>query len=175
MTSHYQLIRHLRVDDLDSIARIEQRSFAEFSTRESLREMLFSRQPVAFGLGAFDYEHQLQGFLMYLASPGERRIINLAVDPPHRRRRVASNLIGFLQQIIVARNFKLHRIIEVAHERNEVAVKLFAKCGFAATGLERDAFDDGDGIIFEWSPSRSECGDEIDAERFGDDGELVTA
>lgn len=172
--SHYRRIQYLRRDDLDAICRIEQRSFANFTPRDELQELLFSRSPKLLAIGAFDLEDRLIGYLMFQPQPGQRQIVGIAVEPRHRRQGVARDLTVWLQRQ-VSRNVRMKRIVEISHERNAASIALFSACGFEATGVERDAFPDGDGYHFEWRPAHSECGEEIEAERFGDDGELVCA
>ncbi len=78
-------------------------------------------------------DEQIAGFLTYTET-GDLEILNLAVDPDHRRQGVAGILVRKLLQRIARPVF-----LEV-RAGNRPALSLYKKLGFTETGLRRSYY-----------------------------------
>ena len=78
-------------------------------------------------------DEQIAGFLTYTET-GDLEILNLAVDPNHRRQRVAGTLVRKLLQQIAGPLF-----LEV-RAGNRPALSPYKKLGFAETGRRRSCY-----------------------------------
>jgi len=121
-------IRPAAESDLDEIWRIQSESLpavqwkiADYLRHECLIAMI---------------DNQTAGFAVARhPSPEELEILNLAVDPPFRRRGVARSLIT---QLLA--NFRGNVYLEV-RQSNIAARKLYHSLGFEAIGVRKDYYD----------------------------------
>jgi len=121
-------IRPAAESDLDEIWRIQSESLpavqwkiADYLRHECLIAMI---------------DNQMAGFAVARhPSPDELEILNLAVDPPFRRRGVARSLIA---QLLA--NFRGNVYLEV-RQSNIAARKLYHSLGFEAIGVRKDYYD----------------------------------
>ena len=91
-------------------------------------------------------DEQIAGFLTYTET-GDLEILNLAVDPDHRRQGVAGILVRNLLQRIAGPLF-----LEV-RAGNRPALGLYKKLGFTETGQRRSCYHNPieDGVIMVFS------------------------
>jgi len=121
-------IRPAAESDLDEIWRIQSESLpavqwkiADYLRHECLIAMI---------------DNQTAGFAVARhPSPEELEILNLAVDPPFRRRGVARSLIT---QLLA--NFRGNVYLEV-RQSNIAARKLYHSLGFETIGVRKDYYD----------------------------------
>ena len=82
-----------------------------------------------------EVDGSVHGFLTYLSAAGETEVTNLAVDPEHRRRGVATALLKGLRRTLTGDIF-----LEV-RATNEAAQALYQHCGFVAVGIRKGYYN----------------------------------
>ena len=130
-------IRALRPSDLDSIERIERRSYPTPWSRSMFAGEL--SKPSGICLGAFQGEDML-GYLIVARYVDAWHVMNVAVDPDQRGRGVARRLLETLFERTAAdaeRGYTLE--VRVS---NDVAIRLYRDLGFVETGIRRGYYTD---------------------------------
>ena len=130
-------VRVLQLDDLSAIEEIEQRAYPTPWSRSMFASEL--AKPTSICLGAFEGE-ELIGYVINSRYVDAWHIMNVAVEPGHQRRGVATRLLERL--------FELNRdderrgyTLEV-RVSNEAAIQLYETLGFDARGLRRGYYTD---------------------------------
>jgi ribosomal-protein-alanine N-acetyltransferase len=138
-TANRVAFRRLEVHDLNAIEKIERSSYRTPWSRSMFAGEL--AKPSSISLGAFDPENrELLGYLIISRYVDAWHVMNLAVAPKHRRRRIAS---GLLEQLFEATSGEGRRgyTLEV-RVSNDVAIKLYEQAGFKARGVRRGYYTD---------------------------------
>ena len=131
--------RRLELRDLNAIEQIERASYRTPWSRSMFAGEL--AKPSSISLGAFDPEdHELLGYLIISRYVDAWHVMNLAVAPKHRRKRIAA---GLLEQLFEATAGEGRRgyTLEV-RVSNEIAIKLYEQAGFKARGVRRGYYTD---------------------------------
>ena len=132
-------LRPLELRDLSAIEEIERRSYPTPWSRSMFAGEL--AKPSSISLGAFEPETgELLGYLIISRYVDAWHVMNLAVAPDHRRRRIATTLLERLFELTsneVRRGYTLE--VRVS---NEVAIKLYEQAGFKARGIRRGYYTD---------------------------------
>jgi ribosomal-protein-alanine N-acetyltransferase len=130
-------IQRLDIGHVGAIEAIEQRSMpAPWSRMMFVSEIAKS---TSVCLGAFSGE-QLVGYVIVSRYVDAWHVMNLVVDPEHRRRRVATQLLAALFEQTAddsRRGFTLE--VRVS---NEAAIKLYESVGFRSQGIRRGYYTD---------------------------------
>jgi ribosomal-protein-alanine N-acetyltransferase len=143
-------IRVLELSDLSAIEAIEQKAYPTPWSRSMFASEL--AKPTSICLGAFE-GRDLVGYVINSRYVDAWHIMNVAVDPEHQRRGVASAL--------------LERLFELTHDderrgytlevriSNEDAIRLYEKLGFESRGIRRGYYTDNreDALIM-WRDAR---------------------
>jgi ribosomal-protein-alanine N-acetyltransferase len=143
-------IRALELRDLSAIEAIEQKAYPTPWSRSMFASEL--AKPTSICLGAFEGE-DLVGYVINSRYVDAWHVMNVAVDPEHQRRGVASAL--------------LERLFELTHDderrgytlevrvSNEDAIRLYEKLGFESRGIRRGYYTDNreDAVIM-WRDAR---------------------
>jgi [ribosomal protein S18]-alanine N-acetyltransferase len=154
MTAVALRIRVLEMSDLDAIESIERRAYPTPWSRSMFASEL--AKPTSICLGAFEGE-ELVGYVINSRYVDAWHVMNVAVDPEHQRRGVASHL--------------LRRLFELTHDderrgytlevrvSNEGAIQLYAQLGFEPRGIRRGYYTDNreDALIM-WRDARTASG-----------------
>jgi [ribosomal protein S18]-alanine N-acetyltransferase len=130
-------IRPLGLEHLDAIEVIERRSYPTPWSRSMFGGEL--AKPASICLGAFDDE-QLVGYMIISRYVDAWHVMNVAVDPDHRRRGIATMLLDRLFEMTddgTRRGYTLE--VRVS---NEGAIKLYEAAGFRARGVRRGYYTD---------------------------------
>jgi ribosomal-protein-alanine N-acetyltransferase len=130
-------IRRLELAHLDAIEVIERRSYPTPWSRSMFAGEL--AKPASICLGAFDDE-QLVGYMIISRYVDAWHVMNVAVDPDHRRRGIATMLLDRLFESTddgTRRGYTLE--VRVS---NEGAIKLYEEAGFRARGVRRGYYTD---------------------------------
>ena len=130
-------VRALRPSDLDSIERIERRSYPTPWSRSMFAGEL--SKPSGICLGAFQGEDML-GYLIVSRYVDAWHVMNVAVASDYRRRGVASELLGALfaqTQADDRRGYTLE--VRVS---NAGAISLYERLGFERRGVRRGYYTD---------------------------------
>jgi ribosomal-protein-alanine N-acetyltransferase len=138
-TANRVAFRRLELRDLNAIERIERESYPTPWSRSMFAGEL--AKPSSISLGAFDPEDgDLLGYLIISRYVDAWHVMNLAVAPDHRRRRIATTLLERLFELTAGegrRGFTLE--VRVS---NEVAIKLYGQAGFKPRGIRRGYYTD---------------------------------
>jgi ribosomal-protein-alanine N-acetyltransferase len=138
-------IRRLTYADLPQIIAIERRAFP---TPWSLAMFVLElSKPAGVCLTALRDGHML-GYLICSRYDTVWHIMNVAVDPDHRRRRIATAMLADLLRRIDGRSARF--TLEV-RESNAGAIELYERFGFRAAGRRRRYYqDNGEDAVVMW-------------------------
>ena len=133
------LFRRLRLRDLGAIEQIERRSYPTPWSRSMFAGEI--SKPSSICLGAFDAEtHELLGYLIISRYVDAWHVMNVAVEPAHRRRGIATALLDRLFEL-TAEDSRRGYTLEVRVSNSE-AIALYERLGFQARGIRRGYYTD---------------------------------
>ena len=132
-------IRRLQVRDLGAIEEIERVSYPTPWSRSMFAGEI--GKPTSLCLGAFDAEtDRLVGYLIVSRYVDAWHVMNVAVDPDHRGRGVATMLLERLFDL-TADDVRRGYTLEV-RVSNDDAIRLYEKLGFRSRGVRRGYYTD---------------------------------
>jgi ribosomal-protein-alanine N-acetyltransferase len=137
MTAVMIEIRTLDLGDLGAIEAIEQRSYPTPWSRSMFASEL--AKPTSICLGAFEGE-DLVGYVINSRYVDAWHVMNVAVDPEHRGRGIATALLERLFAV-TADDARRGYTLEV-RVSNEDAIRLYEKLGFDTRGTRRGYYTD---------------------------------
>jgi [ribosomal protein S18]-alanine N-acetyltransferase len=133
------VIRELSLRDLAAIDEIEKRSYPTPWSRSMFAGEL--AKPSSICIGAFESETgELLGYLIISRYVDAWHVMNLAVAPEYRRRRIATELMERLFEL-TASDGRRGYTLEV-RVSNQGAIKLYERLGFRARGIRRGYYTD---------------------------------
>jgi ribosomal-protein-alanine N-acetyltransferase len=138
-TANRLAFRRLELRDLAAIEKIERASYRTPWSRSMFAGEL--AKPSSISLGAFEPETgELLGYLIISRYVDAWHVMNLAVAPKHRRKRIASGLLERLFELTGAEGRRGYTLeVRVS---NDVAIKLYEQAGFKARGIRRGYYTD---------------------------------
>jgi [ribosomal protein S18]-alanine N-acetyltransferase len=132
-------LRRLELRDLNAIEKIERASYPTPWSRSMFAGEL--AKPSSLSLGAFDPDSdELLGYLIISRYVDAWHVMNLAIAPEHRRRRIASALLDRLFEL-TAEEGRRGYTLEV-RVSNDAAIRLYEGAGFRARGTRRGYYTD---------------------------------
>jgi [ribosomal protein S18]-alanine N-acetyltransferase len=134
-------LRRLALADLQAIEAIERRSYPTPWSRSMFAGEL--AKPTSICLGAFDTdgaEGRLIGYLIVSRYVDAWHVMNVAVDPEHRGRGVATTMLERLFEV-TTHDLRRGYTLEV-RVSNETAIHLYERLGFRARGIRRGYYTD---------------------------------
>jgi len=134
-------LRRLGLADLRAIEEIERRSYGTPWSRSMFAGEL--AKPSSICLGAFEAEGEngeLCGYLIVSRYVDAWHVMNVAVDPDHRGRGIATMLIERLFEV-TADDVRRGYTLEV-RVSNATAIELYERLGFQARGVRRGYYTD---------------------------------
>ncbi len=134
-------LRVLVLDDIDAIDEIERRAYPTPWSRSMFAGEL--AKPTSICLGAFEADGEegaLVGYLIVSRYVDAWHVMNVAVDPPHRGRGVATMLLERLFEL-AADDARRGYTLEV-RVSNATAIGLYERLGFTSRGLRRGYYTD---------------------------------
>jgi len=134
-------LRHRRLElrDLGDIERIERRSYPTPWSRSMFASEI--AKPSSICLGAFEAESgELLGYLIISRYVDAWHVMNVAVDPEHQRRGVATALLERLFEL-TADDGRRGYTLEV-RVSNTQAIALYERLGFEGRGIRRGYYTD---------------------------------
>jgi [ribosomal protein S18]-alanine N-acetyltransferase len=131
--------RRLEMRDLNAVEVIERASYPTPWSRSMFAGEL--AKPSSISLGAFHPEtNELLGYLIISRYVDAWHVMNLAVAPDHRRRRIAASLLERLFELTTGESRRGYTLeVRVS---NDVAIKLYEQAGFKARGIRRGYYTD---------------------------------
>jgi ribosomal-protein-alanine N-acetyltransferase len=145
--------RRLEIRDLAAIETIERRSYPTPWSRSMFAGEI--SKPSSICLGAFDAEtHELLGYLIISRYVDAWHVMNVAVEPAHRRHGIATALLDRLFEL-TAEDSRRGYTLEVRVSNSE-AIALYERLGFQARGIRRGYYTDNreDALIMWKDPVR---------------------
>src|SRR5882672_1086069 len=137
MTAVALEIRVLELTDLSAIEVIERRAYPTPWSRSMFASEL--AKPTSICLGAFEGE-DLVGYIINSRYVDAWHVMNVAVDPAHQRRGVATRLLEQLFEL-TADDERRGYTLEV-RVSNEAAIHLYETLGFEKRGVRRGYYTD---------------------------------
>jgi ribosomal-protein-alanine N-acetyltransferase len=134
-------LRRLGLADLRAIEAIERRSYPTPWSRSMFAGEL--AKPSSICLGAFEAdteESKLCGYLVVSRYVDAWHVMNVAVDPDHRGRGIATTLLDRLFEL-TADDARRGYTLEV-RVSNATAIALYERLGFQARGIRRGYYTD---------------------------------
>jgi len=134
-------LRRLVLSDLKAIEEIERRSYPTPWSRSMFAGEL--AKPSSICLGAFELdgdEGTLSGYLIVSRYVDAWHVMNVATDPPHRGRGIATMLLERLFEL-TADDARRGYTLEV-RVSNATAIGLYERLGFQARGIRRGYYTD---------------------------------
>jgi [ribosomal protein S18]-alanine N-acetyltransferase len=147
-------IRALELAHLSAIESIEQRAYPTPWSRSMFASEL--AKPTSICLGAFEGE-DLLGYVINSRYVDAWHIMNVAVDPDHQRRGVATSLLERLFEL--TRDDERRGYTLEVRVSNADAIRLYEKLGFESRGIRRGYYTDNreDALIM-WRDARQPDG-----------------
>jgi ribosomal-protein-alanine N-acetyltransferase len=148
-------LRILALGDLKAIEEIERRSYPTPWSRSMFAGELAKLSSIC--LGAFEAEGEdgkLCGYLIVSRYVDAWHVMNIAVDPDHRGRGIATMLLERLFEL-TADDARRGYTLEV-RVSNATAIALYERLGFDARGIRRGYYTDNreDALIMWKDPGR---------------------
>jgi [ribosomal protein S18]-alanine N-acetyltransferase len=143
-------IRVLELSDLSAIEAIEQKAYPTPWSRSMFASEL--AKPTSICVGAFE-GRDLIGYVINSRYVDAWHVMNVAVDPDHQRRGVASALLERLFEL--TRDDERRGYTLEVRVSNEEAIGLYEKLGFESRGIRRGYYTDNreDALIM-WRDAR---------------------
>jgi ribosomal-protein-alanine N-acetyltransferase len=139
MSNHRLEFRRLELRDLNAIEEIERSSYPTPWSRSMFAGEL--AKPSSICLGALDTEqNELVGYLIISRYVDAWHVMNVAVAPEHRQRKIASMLLGHLFELTAGEGRRGYTL-EVRIS-NDVAIRLYERAGFKPRGIRRGYYTD---------------------------------
>ena len=133
-------IRRLALADLEEIDRIERDSYPTPWSRSMFAGELAKSSSITLGAFETQSDDRLVGYLVVSRYVDAWHIMNVAVDPRHRRRGIATRLLDALFAM-TADDLRRGYTLEV-RVSNTTAIALYERMGFHATGVRRGYYTD---------------------------------
>jgi len=148
------MIRAIRADDCDAIAKIEAQTFNTVLDRGRLLTLMKMRafcgfvddtntSNTAYKLNNLSMSKNLTGYLLATIIADEAEILSIAVTADHQKCGRGAGLLGYFFTHIAARDVKTV-LLEVAAD-NVAALTLYHRHGFAEFGRRRSYYKRSDG------------------------------
>jgi ribosomal-protein-alanine N-acetyltransferase len=137
MTAVAVEIRLLELTDIDAIEEIEQRAYRTPWSRSMFASEL--AKPTSICLGAFEGT-DLVGYIINSRYVDAWHVMNVAVDPQHQRRGIATALLERLFE--QTRGDERRGYTLEVRVSNDDAIHLYEKLGFEPRGIRRGYYTD---------------------------------
>lgn len=136
-------IRPLIDSDIPQILAIEQKCFEKPWDESELKACLKQRGNFGDVATPSTRDKTVLGYIIRQSKRESLSIVNLAVDPEHQKKGVATSLVNYLIPKIQTTYFYQRDSMQAnVREGNDAAVKFFKKMHFVATNIEHGYYDD---------------------------------
>jgi ribosomal-protein-alanine N-acetyltransferase len=134
-------LRELALTDLRAIEEIERRSYPTPWSRSMFAGELAKPSSICLGaFGANEQEDRLVGYLIVSRYVDAWHVMNVATDPDHRGRGIATMLLERLFEL-TSDDARRGYTLEV-RVSNATAVSLYERLGFESRGIRRGYYTD---------------------------------
>jgi [ribosomal protein S18]-alanine N-acetyltransferase len=142
-------IRRLAYPDLPQVIGIERRAFpTPWSLAMFVLELSKTSGICLAAVSVADGARRLVGYLICSRYETVWHVMNVAVDPEHRREGVASALLG---ELYVRVDDRQARYTLEVRRSNDAAIHLYEREGFRAAGMRRRYYqDNGEDALVMW-------------------------
>lgn len=130
-------IRWMIRNDMPYVLEIENSSFEFPWTEEDFTKVLRERNCI--GMVA-EYGDLVLGYMIYELRKSKLHVLSLAVHPEYRRRRIGTQMVNKLIEKLSHQ--RRNRIVLEVRETNMDACLFFHECGFLATSVIQNFYDD---------------------------------
>ena len=137
MTAVAVEIRSLQLSDLDGVEEIELRAYPTPWSRSMFASEL--AKPTSICIGAFEGD-TLVGYMINSRYVDAWHVMNVAVDPDHQRRGIATALIERLFEL--TRDGERRGYTLEVRVSNDPAIALYRRLGFQPRGIRRGYYTD---------------------------------
>lgn len=135
-------MRRMVAGDLTSLMEVEKRAFKTPWSEDLIRrELTHEWSTILLALDP-DSDGNIVGFVIFWVVHDEVHILNVAVDPPHRRRGIARSLLG--EVLRRAKEAGLALVTLEVRISNEGAIRLYEGLGFRRVGVRKGYYVDED-------------------------------
>jgi ribosomal-protein-alanine N-acetyltransferase len=163
--------REMNEDDLDAVVRLERECFAAPWSRQMFREELDHR-PKTYFFVAGDATDSLLAYGGAWFVADECHIVNIAVRPDQRRRKLGARCLLHLIDEALARGMK--RFTLEVRANNEAALRLYERFGFTAVALRKQYYrEEKQDAVIMWIHDATAAGPEARLQALRE--ELMTA
>jgi [ribosomal protein S18]-alanine N-acetyltransferase len=131
------LLRPAAEDDLNQIVQIERACFADPWTEESFRRLLAGHSAI-FQVVVYPPDFHVAGYVIAFAIGDDAELLNIAVDPRHRGKGLAGQMLDAVLIQLTGRAVK-NAFLEV-RESNKAARALYGSRGFGEIGRRRNYY-----------------------------------
>ena len=131
------LLRPATEGDLNQVVQIERACFADPWTEEAFRRLLAGHSAI-FQVVGYPPDYGVVGYVIAFAIEDDAELLNIAVDPHHRGKGLAGQMLDAVVIQLGARGVK-NAFLEV-RESNRAARALYASRGFAEIGRRRNYY-----------------------------------
>ncbi len=130
-------IRWMIRTDMPTVYAIEKASFEFPWTEEEFIRCL--RQRDVIGMVA-EIDEQVVGFMCYALAKQRLELLSIAVHPEHRWKGIGATMVRKIVSKLAYQ--RRDRIVVRVRETNLSALNFFKSCGFLATNIERQAYEE---------------------------------
>jgi ribosomal-protein-alanine N-acetyltransferase len=130
--------RNMRLEDIDTICRIEEESFSSPWTEAAFHNELVNNQFAHYVVMLFDGEVIGYGGMWTIMD--EAHVTNIAIRIPFRGRKLGERLLAELQTRAMLRG--ANRMTLEVRVSNQIAQRLYEKMGFYSVGLRKGYYSD---------------------------------
>lgn len=143
-------IRWMIRRDMPEVLDIENLCFADCEWSEA-DFIYYLRQRNCIGMVA-EHKGAVIGFMVYELHAHRLQLLNFAVAPEFQRQRVGVAMVNKLITKLTPKHVgRRSRILTEVRESNVPAQKFFAACGFKATSVLRDFYEDTDEDAYQFT------------------------
>lgn len=130
-------VEKLGSDDLDDLVELEKKCFAYHWTKE---QFLLGLEKKVFVILGVRIDGQLVGYIAFSLIQDEMEILNLAVHPDFRNRKLATGLMD--RAFVECRNNGIAKSFLDVKASNKPAILLYEKYGYVKVGVRRKYYPD---------------------------------
>jgi ribosomal-protein-alanine N-acetyltransferase len=131
------IFRPMLEADLEKVVEIEKASMPSPWSKELFEAELKRKLARYF---VVEEEGEVAGYMGYWEAPGEAHLINLAIAPKFRQKRLGSAMVDYCLQFAAKTGARL-ATLEV-RDGNEAAKRLYEKCGFRIVAIRKKYYSD---------------------------------